>query len=132
MSQLSTAISLFSALSVAGLGFLLALLGRENFKPLGWTALAFLTAIGCFFIASALSVAAVVTRLLDFRLTAQKAKTNNSAEPLTQFGTDATGYGKATWRLFWGVLITFFLASVLSAIVVLNVYVGGFIQSAEL
>lgn len=130
IAQLSVALSVFSGLSVAGFGFLLSLLQNQSFKPKGCLAIVFLAALGFFFTAAALSIVALVTRLIDFRLTAQKVRKDPSSEPLTFFGTDATGYGKATWRLFWSMLVLFSLAIILSAYVVLNVYLGSFLETA--
>lgn len=123
ISQLSTALALFSGLSVGGLGFLFSLLRDASFKPTGILALLFLLAILSLLVASTSGSAAVVTRLLDFRLTAQKLrKTNN--EPLTLFGTNASGYGKATWILFWVLLVSFTTGILLSSAVIVTFYLA--------
>lgn len=111
MAQLSAALSLFSGLAVAGLGFLFSLLRDKDFIPAGWYAVIFLIALVAFFVAAASGIAAMITRLIDFRFTAQKVRNNFVEEPLTLFGTDASGYGKATWRLFWTLVISFSVAS---------------------
>lgn len=117
ISQLSTALALFSGLSVGALGFLFSLLQDTSFKPTGILALLFCIAFLSLLVASISGSAAVVTRLLDFRLTAQKLrKTNN--EPLTLFGTDASRYGKATWILFWVLLVSFTIGILLSSVVI--------------
>lgn len=117
ISQLSTALALFSGLSVGALGFLFSLLQDTSFKPTGILALLFCIAFLSLLVASISGSAAVVTRLLDFRLTAQKLrKTNN--EPLTLFGTDASRYGKATWILFWALLVSFTIGILLSSVVI--------------
>jgi hypothetical protein len=130
IAQLSGAFSLFAALSIGGLGFTFSLLGRENFVPVGCYAVAFLLSMVCFFVASACSVAATVTRLLDFRLTAQKVRNDDGFEPITFFGTDANGYGRATWRLFWVMLATFSIGVLLLGAVIANAYLCGFINAA--
>lgn len=122
MEQLSSALSLLSGLSVAGLGFLFSMLREQDFLPTGFYAMLFIFAILAFFVASAIGIAAVITRLLDFRLTAQKVRRDGLEEPLCFFGTDASGYGKATWRLFWALVISFSLAVVSASIVVSSVY----------
>lgn len=117
ISQLSTALALFSGLSVGALGFLFSLLQDTSFKPTGILALLFCIAFLSLLVASISGSAAVVTRLLDFRLTAQKLrKTNN--DPLTLFGTDASRYGKATWILFWVLLVSFTIGILLSSVVI--------------
>jgi hypothetical protein len=83
-----------------------------------------LLALLALLVATLSSIAAIVTRLLDFRLTAQKVRFNDSEE-LTQFGTDATGYGKATWRLFWCACTFLCVAVVLLSIVICNIYLGA-------
>lgn len=124
ISQLSTALALFSGLSVGGLGFLLSLLRDASFKPTGILAVLFLLAFLSLLVASISSCAAVVTRLLDFRLTAQKLR-NMNTEPLTLFGTDSSGYGKATWILFWVLLMSFSIGILLSSVVVGTFYLAG-------
>jgi hypothetical protein len=130
MAQLSTALSVLSGLSLAGLGFLFSLLREASFKPTGCVAIVYLLAVAAFFVASVAGVAAVITRLLDFRLTASKVRGSDSEEPLTMFGTTASGYGKATWRLFW-VLVAFLLVGVVSAAGSISVvYLGGVLRAA--
>ena len=115
IAQLSVAVALISGLSVAGLGVGLALLQNKEFL---------LTAPKCIFsasllillIAALLSCGAVITRLLDFRLTARKVRKDMKPtydKPLTIFGLDPDGYGRATWGLFWGSCLTFLLGVVL-------------------
>lgn len=130
MGQLSTALSLLSGLSVAGLGFLFSLLREKNFLPTGCYALLFLIALAGFLVASASGVAAVITRLIDFRLTAQKVRQKEIEEPLTFFGTDASGYGKATWRLFWVLVISFSVAVLFASVVISHVYLKGIFDAS--
>jgi hypothetical protein len=130
MAQLSTALALLVGLSVGGLGFLFALVRDQYFVARGFYALLFLLALVAFFVASVSGVAAVITRLLDFRLTAQKIRTSVAAEKsLKYFGSDAADYGKATWRLIWTLCISFFIAVLLSSIVLSNVYLGRIVDA---
>lgn len=132
MAQLSTALSLLSGLAAAGLGFLFSLSREKDFNPSGCYAVLFLIALAGFFIASATGIAAVITRLIDFRHTAQKVRNGSVEEPLTLFGTDASGYGKATWRLFWALVISFSIAVLLAAVVISHVYLKGIIAAVVL
>ena len=132
MAQLSTALSLLSGLSVAGLAFLFSLLQEKDFSPVGLYATLFLIALAAFLVAAATGIAAVITRLIDFRLTASKVRSGVVEEPLTVFGTDASGYGKATWRLFWALVISFSVAVLLAAVVIASVYLRGIINAAGL
>jgi hypothetical protein len=104
MAQLSVAIALISGLSIAGLGAGLSLLQSDKYPFIGWWKCAFLLSQLFLVIASFLSCGAVITRTLDFRLTARKARKNQQPaynRPLSIFCCDADGYGRATWRLFW-------------------------------
>ena len=132
MAQMSVVLALLGTLSVGGLGLCFSLLQQASFKPSGGYAAAFLLALLALFIAALSSIAATVTRLLDFRLTARKVRLGEQDEPLTYFGTDATGYGKATWRLFWCTAISLCSAVLLLSIAVAKVYLGGMISAAGL
>ena len=129
IKQLSTALALISGLAVGGLGLTLSLVREEDFQPAGRDAAIFLVGVVAFLIASAAGIGAVVTRLLDFRLTARKVRTGAVAEPLTLFGTDATCYGKATWRLFWTLLVSFVVAVMATVIVLSRLYLGRIVDA---
>lgn len=132
MAQLSTALALLSGFSVAGFGFLISLLKEDSFEPVGRGAVLYLIAVAALLIASAVSIGAVIARLLDFRLTAQKVREGNLDEPLTLFGTTASGYGKATWRLFWALVIFFAIGIITAAWAISTVYLEGLLRAAAL
>lgn len=129
IKQLSTALALFSGLAVGGLGLTLTLAREPNFKPIGFDAATFLVGVAAFFVAAAAGIGAVVTRLFDFRLTARQARSGQMPEPLTLFGSDATAYGRATWRLFWTLLGSFAIAISATTIVVARVYLGRIVDA---
>jgi len=129
MAQLSTALSLLSGLSIAGLAFLFSLVREKDFLPMGCYAALFLIALVAFFVAAATGTAAIVTRLLDFRLTVSKFRNGTVGDPLTFFGADASGYGKATWRLFWVLVTSFSVAVILATVVISRVYLKGIIDA---
>ena len=115
IAQLSVAVALISGLSVAGLGVGLSLLQKSEFL---------LTAPKCVFaaslllllIAALLSCGTVITRLLDFRLTARKVRKDMKPtydKPLTIFWLGPDDYSRATWGLFWGSCLTFLVGVVL-------------------
>lgn len=123
MAQLLTSLALLSGLLIGGLGFLFTLLRDKDFAPICIYAFSFLAGLVAFFIASAAGVAAFITRLLDFRLTAQKVRRGgNDIEPLTVFCSDASAYGKAAWRFFWILCISFLVAVLLTAVSLTKVY----------
>jgi hypothetical protein len=132
MDQMSVVLALLSSLSIAGLGLCFSLVQQLSFKPTGCYAVLFLFALVALFIASLSAITATVTRLLDFRLTAQKIRNGEQDEPLTYFGTDANGYGKATWRLFWCTTISLCIAVVLVSVVIARVYLSGLLNAAWL
>lgn len=99
-----------------------SLLRDANFAPTGCYRAAFVASLTAFFVASSAGAAAVVTRLLDFRLTAKKVRKGETEEPLTIFGTDASGYGRATWRLFWTLVVSFSAAVLLASLVIVRVH----------
>ena len=116
MAQLSVAVALISALSVAGLGAGLTLLQDEKFMLTGWWKSVFSFSQLLFAVAAFLSCGAIITRLLDFRLTARSVRPSSGSSgesSLTIFGCDSDGYGRATWRLFWPSCFALLLASVL-------------------
>src|SRR3972149_3211128 len=90
IAQLTVAVALISGLSVAGLGVGLMLLQHEKFVFLLSASFkcVFASALLLLFVAALLSCGAVVTRLLDFRLTARKVRKDtkpNYDRPLTIF-----------------------------------------------
>jgi len=118
ITQLSVAVALISGLSLAGIGAGLSLLQRPEFVLVGAFKAFFALSLFLFVVAAFSSCGAVLTRLLDFRLTARKARGKPS---LQIFARDSDAYGRATWRLFWCSCISFlvgatsFVASVASA-----------------
>lgn len=132
MAQMSVVLALLSTLSIGGLGLSFSLIQQPSFKPVGCYAVAVLFALLCFFVSSLVSIIATVTRLLDFRLTAQKIRNGTQDESLTYFGTDANGYGKATWRLFWVAAVSLFIAVILLTTAVGRVYLEGLFNAVGL
>jgi hypothetical protein len=116
ITQFSVAVALISGLSVAGLGAGLSLLQSEKFVLTGWWKCAFASSQVFLIVAAFLSRAAVITRTLDFRLTARtdrKRQKPDYDKSLKIFGCDSDGYGRATWCLFWPSCISLTLGAVL-------------------
>jgi hypothetical protein len=118
IAQLTVAVALISGLSVAGLGVGLALLQHEKFVFLLSASFkcAFAVALLLLFIAVLLSCVAVITRLLDFRLTARKVRKDTKLDynkPLTMFWLGREAYGRITWGLFWAGCLSFAVGAVL-------------------
>ena len=116
IAQFSVAIALISGLSIARLGAGLSLLQNEKFALAGWWKCGFVLSQLFFAIAAFLSCAAVITRVLDFRLTARTVRKKQQADygkSLTIFGCGSEGYGRATWRLFWPSCVSLALGAAL-------------------
>jgi hypothetical protein len=118
IAQLSVAVALISALSVAGMGVSLSLLQSKEFmQELPYKA-PFAGALFLFALAAACSCFTVVTRTLDFRLTARKVRKDRDpahARSLTIFWLNADAYGKTSWGLFWVSLLSFSIGGLLLA-----------------
>ncbi len=114
---------------MGGLGLTLSLVREKDFSPVGWIAAVFVVGLFAFVSASAAGIGAVVTRLLDFRLTARKTRAGVVGEPLTLFGTDATAYGRATWRLFWTLVASFSVGVMALVIVLSRLYLGRIVEA---
>lgn len=130
VAQMSLVLTLLSGLAIGGLGLCFSLVRQDSFKPTGCYAVLFLLTLLALLVASLSSIGATITRLLDFRLTAQKVRKGEVDEPLTLFGASASVYGKATWRLFWSTVIMLAIAIVLLAVTMAHVYLGGLLRSA--
>jgi hypothetical protein len=116
IAQFSVAIALISGLSVAGLAAGLSLLENAKFVLIGWSKYAFVMSQLLFVIAAFLNCGAVITRTLDFRLTARTARKNQRPDynrPLRIFCCGPEGYGRATWWLFWPSCVSFALGAAL-------------------
>jgi hypothetical protein len=125
ITQLSVAVALISGLSVAGLGVGFSLLQNKDFMPAALLKCAFALSLLLLLFAAFLSCGAVVTRLLDFRLTARKVRKDTHPEyglPLTMFWFGPGAYGRATWRLFWCSCISFTLGVVLLVVSIAATY----------
>ena len=125
ITQLSVAVALISGLSVAGLGAGLSLVQHETYVLTGWWKCVFALSQLLFIGAALLSCAAVITRLLDFRLTARsvrKQQLSTYNKPLTIFGCGSEGYGRATWRLFWPSCVLLLFGAVLLIVSVAIAY----------
>lgn len=129
MAQMSIVLGLFATFGVGGLGFCFSLLDNEAFKPKGLFAIGFLITVLGLFVAVLSAICATITRLVDFRLTTKKIRSNQIDEPLTFYGTDASGWGRATWRLTWCSALSLFVAVVLLAIVCAKIYLGKMIAA---
>lgn len=125
ITQLSVAVALISSLSLAALGAGFGLLQKPEFLQAVPSKLAFGASQALLFCAAFFATGAVLTRLLDFRLTARQVRTKTKSDydkPTVLFGCDAEAYGQATWRLFWASALCFYVGAVVFAASVGAVY----------
>ena len=120
LTQFSVSIALVSGLSVSGIGVALSQRNHvavlESHIPIR---LMLLFAVIAFLCAILLSLSATISRTLDFRLTARKVRSEsdkNYSKPLIILGCNSDDFGKITWRFFWGSLIFFAIATLVSAL----------------
>lgn len=135
IAQLSFAINLFAGLSVAALGFGVSFLREQSFSPNRCYAVAYLASLALLGISTLCGIAATVTRLLDFRATARTVRlrqTDASTAGIAFAGDEAKVLGKATWRLFWALLVTFLLGVSALTLALFSVYGSGFLHRTGL
>ena len=103
LAQFSVAIGLISALAIAGLGTGLSLVQNQSFTCALTCKRTFVVSMVMLFISVGFSVFTVVTRTLDFRLTARVARNKTSATPRpeTYWRMTSDTYGSVSWACFW-------------------------------
>ena len=116
INQLSVAVALISGLSVSGLAFGFSLIQNKEFLPCGAFKSMFAWSFPLLILAALLSSSAVVSRLLDFRLTARKVRKDQNPDysrPLKIFWLGPEAYGRITWAFFWLSCITLLIGIIL-------------------
>jgi len=104
IAQLTVAVALISGFSVSGLAVGLSLLQNEEFVLSGVFKTTFAWSFPLLLLAAVSSSGAVVSRLLDFRLTARKVRKKQKptySRSLTMFWLGPEAYSQITWFLFW-------------------------------
>jgi uncharacterized membrane protein len=111
IGQFTYAIDLVLGLSVAALGFQVALLLNSEFKPAGcFQKSAFLFSLILIFVSVSLGLFAIINRLCDFRMTAKVARMREKGVTEAKMAPYRFLYkklGKRTWHLFWWQIGTF-------------------------
>lgn len=128
----SFTINLFLTFAIGALGFLAAMLlsgGFHSFTPFQQEM--FVHSFGVLGVSAASGVAATISRLCDFRLTAQIVRRPfNAQKPLTAHWLRTARkwtdwLGDFSWAAFWIQAVTFTLAVLLAGIAVVSVAVSG-------
>ena len=108
--QLTFALNLFLGLSVGSLAFGITLLREDTFLLVGCSKVIFSIGLVALAASVVIGCAAVVSRLLDFRYTAQKVRADEKGDSENESGVyqyRSKALGRLTWRLFWFELFTF-------------------------
>lgn len=116
IAQLSVAVALISGLSVSGLAVGLSLLQNKEFVPGGAFKGMFMWSFPILLLAALSSCISVVSRLLDFRLTARKVRKDKKPDysrPIKMFWLGPDAYSSITWFLFWVSCMSFLIGVVL-------------------
>lgn len=114
--QLGTAITLLLGLSSGSLAFCASLLAQKDIMFGGTATILYLLGVGAFAVSLVASVAVTITRLEDFRATAQivrKRKSGGDPVGLEKLRCRAHCLSKATWVLFYVQLSSFFVGVLL-------------------
>lgn len=133
IGQLSVAIALLSGISVAAMGLCLSLVQNSEFVTSLGHKNAFVFCFAFFGLCAVCSCLAVITRSLDFRLSARAARFRSNQDykrPLSLFWLSSGQYGKLTWFFFWAALVSLAIAATLLSIVLWSVY-GSKLRSTE-
>jgi hypothetical protein len=122
IGQLTYAINLVMGLSVATLGFQVALLLGDNFTPTGLQKCAFVLSLFALMISVVFGVVVVINRLRSFRETMRTARAREKAKEAAIIEGHRQLYrklDKRTWWLFWWQVGAFASGVVLTTLSVL-------------
>lgn len=110
ISQFTFALNLFLGLAVGALAFAAVLIKDESFVVDSCQKLFFFVGLVGLCMSVIAGCAAVVSRLMDFRLTAQKIRKGLKGVKDNELGVYSYKtklLGRLSWRLFWFELVTF-------------------------
>ena len=110
ITQLTYSVNLILGLSVGVLGFQVALLLNDKFKPIVWQKCVFSISMVLLFVSVALGIWCVINRLRDFRATAKAARmreNEESNEDIQPYRDLYKKLGNKTWIIFWWQVGTF-------------------------
>ena len=124
MGQLTFVLNMFFGLSVAALAFAASLVRNAEWVLTGCPKFVFQIGLVSLCLAVLASCAAVISRLFDYRYTAQKVRADEKeeGEESALFKYKSSMLGRLTWRLFWAQVITLGIGFVGLMTGVLSVY----------
>lgn len=110
ISQFTFVLNLFLGLAVGTLAFSVTLLKDDDFVLGSCLKTVFLVSLIALCLSVLAGCCAVVSRLMDFRLTAQNIRQKTNDVGGDEFGAYKTKFlGRVSWGLFWFELATFTL-----------------------
>jgi hypothetical protein len=116
ITQLTFSINVFLGLAAAVLGYAVSLLTSDKFAFNGISRFLFAGAMLCQLFSLLAGIVVVITRTLDFRLTARITRNIQKKRDVAQtelWRKKAKALGRTSWRLFW-MQIFFFVVGILS------------------
>ena len=124
MGQLTFVLNMFFGLSVAALAFAFSLIKDKEFIISSFPKLLFQVGVISLCVAVFVSCAAVISRLFDYRYTAQKIRADEKeeGEESAVFKYKSSMLGRLTWRLFWVQVVTMSLGLLGVVVGVLSAY----------
>jgi uncharacterized membrane protein YbhN (UPF0104 family) len=125
VAQLSVAVALISGLSVSALALGISVLRNKEAVLFGNSKAVFLSVFPFLLLSVIASTACVISRLLDFRLTARivrKRRNPDYQRSPTIFRLGPDTYGRITWLLFWSSWIAFLIGITLLCITIWNAH----------
>jgi hypothetical protein len=135
IGQLTFAINVFVGFSVGALAYVLSYLRETTFIPEGCYAKLYVASVVLLCMAGVLGLGAVVTRLLDFRATAQSVRLRGGQAASSEVAASsrtASHLGKATWTCFWSMLVCFFFGVAFFTASLVSVYGSRILSAAKL
>lgn len=125
ISQFTFVLNLFLGLAVGTLAFSVTLLKDDGFVLSSCLKTVFLVGLVALCLSVLAGCCAVVSRLMDFRLTAQKIRKKANGVGDDELGAYKTKLlGRVSWGLFWFELATFALGLVGVVVTIFGKYGG--------
>jgi hypothetical protein len=125
IDQLGYALNLILTFTIAALGYCFVLLKDKDFTPGSSAKCTLLLSLSAFAVSAICAMVCVVTRLLDFRGSARRARTRRARKgPNAPERQTLRILGRITWVCFWVQVSTFALGAAALAATLLLTYGG--------
>ncbi len=117
--------NLFLTISIAIVGSLISVLGESEFEPICVSKLFFTAGLFTIFVSTVFGFAVTISRLVDFRKTVKKIKSEANGSSKTELHEQKEQmklYGKITWCSLYIQIGTMILGSLLLAAAFISIY----------